>query len=130
MSTDVNSPLSLEAAAFDRVREFASTHEIDLTNALALIVHRGVEAGDARDLVLERLDRVEESLRQLRELLEAGLGPRVFAVARLLAAREAMVTQGSMAEEDFLAGALRMGRHEWDGFAADLEAGRTRTTPR
>jgi hypothetical protein len=42
--------------------------------------------------------------------------------ARLLAAREGMVSEAGAAEEDFLAATLVMGRFEWDGFTADLEA--------
>ena len=123
MSSDLECTLTLGVAAFDRVREFAEAHDMDLADALELVVQRGVEDQERRDGVCGRLDALEGSLGRLHQLID-GLGPRVFAVARLLAARESLVTDKGIAEEDFLAAVLIMGRHEWEAFTIDPPAER------
>jgi hypothetical protein len=126
MSTEQGEPLALHPATFARVREYAQAHGLTLCDALSVAVHLGLEALDRRDGSNDRIV-AESSLRRLHELVDVALGPGVFASARLLAGREAAVTDGSIAEEEFLECTLAMGRHEWDAFTAELKAGRTRT---
>jgi hypothetical protein len=104
------------------LREYARARGIHVGEALTNVLHLGLEAADRAATPAEN-EGLSAAVHRLERLIHGALGPRVFAMTRILATMAMRETEEKtdMSTDEYVSNVSSLGRMDWDAFVADAD---------